>query len=338
MNRMEWLTEDDADVSIRYQTRKYLQGEPDSALESLQAGIAQEGWGARYLAARGESGHWGKGFYNPKWTSSHYTLLELRNLELPRDNPVARETVSLILHERGLTPGQREKDPSGPVRKTGKRKISEAVTSDVCINGMFLNYACWFGADPASLEPVVDFLLAVRMPDGGFNCQSTRAYAHPVHSSLHTTLSVLEGIRSYQAGGYVYRLDELLAAAVPAREFILRHRFFRSDHTGEIIRRDFIRLACPWRWHYDILRALLYFCEAGEPYDDRMEDALGVLRGARRPDGTWPVQNKYAGEVFFNMERTGGPSRWNTLRALRVLQAYDVGGRLENGITGAPHG
>ena len=322
MDVLQWLTEAPADVSIQYQARRDLLGVDPVALESLRQRIAMEGWGARYLSLRGENGHWGQAFYSPKWTSSHYTLLELRNLEMPGDHPVPRETLGKILDEFRLRPWQREQDAMSH-RSKGKRKARTcAVTEDVCINGMFLNYACWFGADADSLEPVVDFILGEIMPDGGFNCQSNRPQAHPTHSSLHTTVSVLEGIHSYRAAGYAYRLKELLAAAAPAREFILRHRFFQSDHTGVIIRPAFIKLSCPWRWYYDILRGLECFRQSGARYDDRMTDALNVICGIRKQDGTWPVQNRHAGEVFFDMERTGGPSRWNTLRVLRVLKAY----------------
>ena len=328
MDALQWLTAESADVSIRYQAQRDLLGEDALSLEPLRKRIAKEGWGARYLELRGENGHWGQAFYSPKWTSSHYTLLELRNLELPGDHPVPGETLGMILDEYRLRPWQRELDATPKGRRPKKKARTGAVTGDVCINGMFLNYACWFGADAASLEPVVDFILGETMPDGGFNCQSNRSYAHAVHSSLHTTVSVLEGIHSYHAAGYAYRLEELLAAACTAREFILRHRFFRSDHTGEIIHPAFIRLSCPWRWHYDILRGLECFRQSGAPCDERMKDALNVLRGIRRQDGTWPVQNRYAGEVFFHMERTGGPSLWNTLRVLRVLKAYGESGQI----------
>ena len=170
------------------------------------------------------------------------------------------------------------------------------------------------------LQSIVDFILTQQMPDGGFNCQFNQGGA--VHSSLHSTISLLEGIHEYAANGYTYRLAELQTAAAQSREFILQHRLYRSDHSGEIINKRFLMLSYPSRWFYDILRALDYFQTAGMPYDPRMQDALDVLRQKQRQDGTWPVQAKHAGQVHFDMEKTGGPSRWNTLRALRVLQHF----------------
>jgi hypothetical protein len=167
----------------------------------------------------------------------------------------------------------------------------------------------------------VDFIISEQMPDGGFNCESTR-YT-PVHSSLHTTLSILEGIHEYVANGYSYRRIDLDRIAAEAREFILQHRLYFSDRTGEIINKRFLMLSYPSRWFYDILRALDYFQAANIQYDERMQFALDVLVKKQRKDGTWPVQAKHPGQVHFNMEKTGGPSRWNTLRALRVLKHFE---------------
>lgn len=133
---------------------------------------------------------------------------------------------------------------------------------------------------------------------------------------------MLEGILEYSRGGYTYRKDELETASEESREFILRHRLFRSDHTAEIIHKDFLKLSFPGRWKFDILRALDYFRNAGASRDHRMNDALRVLKKKRRADGTWPLQAKHPGQVHFEMEKPGQPSRWNTLRALRVLNRF----------------
>lgn len=192
--------------------------------------------------------------------------------------------------------------------------------SDTCINGMFLNYASYFSSAIQDLSAIVDFLLSVQLPDGGFNCQINRRAV--VHSSLHSTLSVLEGFHAYENAKYTYRLPEVLAAAALAREFILQHRLFKSDRTGNIINKDFLTLPYPARWRYNILRSLDHFCAARCPYDPRMKDALAVLSALKSKDGRWPRGQKLPGEVFFTMEPLRGPSRWNSLMALRVQKAY----------------
>ena len=203
--------------------------------------IAKEGWGARFIACRNADGSWGERFYQPKWISSHYTLLDLRTLELDPDNKLVRASIKKILTE--------EKKPDG-----GLGPARSIPVSDVCVNGMFLNYACYFGAPEPDLTSVVDFILAQRMEDGGFNCLKNTSGAR--HSSLHPTLSVAEGIREYEANGYSYRLEELKQAAAASREFMLRHRLYRSQHSGETISPQFLRLAFPPRWKFNILRAL----------------------------------------------------------------------------------
>jgi hypothetical protein len=192
---------------------------------------------------------------------------------------------------------------------------------------MFLNYAAYFETPVELLRSIVDFLIDVQMADGGFNCQSNQQGA--VHSSLHSTISVLEGIAEYLANGYAYRAGELGVMASQAQEFILQHRLFRSDHTGAIINPRFLQLSYPSRWYYDILRALDYFRSAGAAYDPRMQDALDVLWQKRRKDGCWPLQARHPGQTHFEMESPGRPSRWNTLRALRVFKHFAVDVELE---------
>ena len=153
-----------------------------------------------------------------------------------------------------------------------------------------------------------------------FNCRSNREGA--VHSSLHTTLSVLEGFWEYARQGNTYRLAEIKEAERQSREFILEHRLYKSSTTGAVIDPKMTRLSHPARWRFDILKALDYFRLSETEYDVRMQDAIMVVRSKQNPDGIWPLQARHAGEVFFQMESVGKSSRWNTLRAMRVLNQY----------------
>ena len=298
---LDWLLA--GDVSIQYQTHRDLM---DTDRPDLRKRIATEGWGKRYLDQRNPDGSWGREFYFPKWISTHYTLLELKRLGLARDNPAVRESIDKVLEEY--------KVPDGAIGCSRQAK-----RSDVCVNGMFLNYASYFGAAEGRLRSVVDFLLNEHMGDGGFNCESNGRGAR--HSSLHSTLSVMEGILEFERNGYGYRLEELQLAAQQATEFILMHRFFRSDRTGEVINPQFLSFRYPSRWFYNILRALDHFRDAGLPYDERMNDALEVIDGKRGSDGRWRRVRGPSGQEFFELEPPG-PGRINTLMALRVLRKY----------------
>ena len=302
MDIINWLSQ--SDVSLQYQVYRDLlnQEKPE-----LQKRIAREGWGARFLSKQQVNGHWGRGFYQPKWTSTHYTLLDLRNLCIAADNDRIAQSLGLVL--------QNQKGEDGGINPSKTIK-----NSDICINGMALNYFSYFRVDESALHSIVDFLLEEHMPDGGFNCQSNRGGA--VHSSLHSTLSVLEGIFEYSKNGYCYRLKELQSAEADAREFILLHRLFRSDRTGEVINPAFLRFSYPTRWRYDVLRALDYFQYARVRVDERMNDAFDVLMKKRLKNGKWPLQAKHPGQTHFEMERPGQASRWNTLRALRVIKHF----------------
>ena len=299
-----WLLK--GDISIQYQVYRDLL---DSDQRSLRQQIETKGWGAAFLSRRLYNGHWGRGYYQPKWTSTHYTLLDLKLLNILPANPVIHQSLKVVF--------QNEKGADGGINPSRTIK-----NSDVCLNGMVLNYASYFNVYEEELRSVVDFLISQKMKDGGFNCFSNRAGA--VHSSLHSTLSVAEGILEYSINGSTYRIDELQEAELGAREFMLQHKLFRSDRTGEIIDKKMLMLSYPSRWRYDILRALDYFHWAGVTYEPRIGDAIGVLLKKRRKDGRWPLQARHPGQTHFEMEQCGVPSRWNTLRALRVLKHFKI--------------
>ena len=263
----------------------------------------------KFLSKRHENAYWGQSFYQPKWISTHYTLLDLKNLNISSTNKLIKESVQKIFNT--------EKGPDGGIRPIGQNQ-----KCDVCINGMVLNYSTYFGIKEELLCSVIDFLLNEKMKDGGFNCRSNSTGA--IHSSLHTTLSVLEGIFEYHKNGYTYRLNELLEVQQEAHEFILMHKLFRSDKTGEIINPNFLKLYYPSRWYYDVLKALDYFQYAKIKYDHRMDDAIEFLQNKKTKEGVWKLPSKHPGQTHFEMEKAGKPSRWNTLRALRVLKHFNI--------------
>lgn len=303
---IDWLLE--GDVSIQYQVWRDLLG---SDKKKLQFQIAKEGWGSEILSKRNSNGHWGDRFYQPKWISTHYTLLDLRNLNLPSNNEIVKETIELVLQNNLADDGGIQLGPS------------TLQHSDVCVNGMFLNYASYFKTPEKKLHSIIDSILNEIMPDGGFNCRTTRSGAK--HSSLHSNISVLEGLTEFQKTGFTYRKKEIYDAIKTAVEFILIHRLFLSDHTGQIIDKNFLKLTYPCRWKYNILRAMDYFQHAGIKWDDRMTEAMAYLDKKRNKDGTWNVNAAHSGQVHVIMEKAGKPSKWNTLRMLHVKKHFEVG-------------
>lgn len=301
---IEWLLE--GDVSIQYQVYRDLLG---IVRKDLQNRIESEGWGKQLLSNRNPKGHWGDRFYQPKWTSTHYTLMDLRNLNMSPDNKLVKESIDIVLinliaEDGGIQLGS-----------------SKSQRSDVCVNGMFLNYAAYFNTPEKKLRSIVDCLLQEIMFDGGFNCRTTRGGAK--HSSLHSTISVLEGLFEFRKAGCIYRKSEILTAIKRAEEFILLHKLFLSDRTGKIIHKDFLKLSYPSRWKYDILRALDYFQRAERQWDNRMDLAITQIFNKQNKDGTWPIQAAHPGARHLTMEQAGKPSRWNSLRVMRVLKHFD---------------
>ncbi len=192
--------------------------------------------------------------------------------------------------------------------------------SEQCVNGMMLNLLAYFRSADERMHAIAEFLLRQQMADGGWNCQSVHG---ATHGSFHTTISVLEGLREYceYTGG-----DTDLATAVRgAHEFLLNHRLYKSHRTGAVADADMTRLHFPPRWHYDILRALDYFRSVQARPDARMGDAIELLKSKQEASGRWILNRPWSGRVFFEMEASGKASRWNTLRALRVLKWWNGG-------------
>jgi hypothetical protein len=183
---------------------------------------------------------------------------------------------------------------------------------------MVLSILSFFKFDDPRLDTIADHLLQQQMPDGGWNCQRPSG---ATHGSVHTTISALEGLRHYEL--HRRRDHAAVRAQRRGREFLLAHRLFRSHRTGEIINPLFTRFAFPPRWHYDILRALDYFQAVDAPRDRRLTDAIEIVYRSRGADGRWLLPHSYKGKTFFELETRGAPSRWNTLRALRVLKWWE---------------
>jgi hypothetical protein len=297
------------DPAIRWQTMRDLLAAPVEEWQAEQQRTMEAGWGAQLLKRQDENGGWGGGLYTPKWTSTTYTLLTLRAIGVPRACPAARAGAKLLLDSFfGAT-----------CDAAFHHKVRAC---DRCIVGMLLQLSVYFQIDDERIEAMVENLLAEMMPDGGWNCRRL-ARPRPHHSSFHTTFNVLDGLRDYIEFYDGTQRKKALAAEQNALELVLQHRLFKSDKSGEVINPKFTLLSFPHRWHYDVLRGLDYFARVNALRDDRLYDAIDLLHQRRRQDGLWPVQNKYSGKVFFDMEKIGGPSRWNTLRALRILRWWE---------------
>ncbi len=310
---IEWLL--DGDPAIRWQVLRDLIGASERTVERERGRVARGGWGGRLLARQDPGGTWAGGqssdggLYSPKWTSTTYTMLLLRDFGLPQTNRQAQEACGLLL-DQGL-------QPDGGIGYGTWAKWLRG--GETCVTGMVLSILSYFKYDDARLDTIAARLLEEQMPDGGWNCRRPRG---ATHSSVHTTISALEGLRFFE----MHRglgAAEVREAQRRGREFLLVHRLFRSHRTGNVIKSEFTRFSFPPRWHYDILRALDYFRAVDAPRDERLAEAVEIVRDRRQEDGRWLQQHSYKGRTYFELERVGATSRWNTLRALRVLRWWD---------------
>ncbi len=295
---INWLLE--GDVSVQYGAQRYILGSDRPTLGALQARIETEGFGARYLAKRSDSGHWGTWFYQPKWTCTHYTLALLAELGMPEENEACVEMTRRAFDERQLSGG-------------GINFSRTLPQPDVCIGGMVLSYACRFISSDKRLERLCSFLLDHQRQSGGFGW-STRSQS----DDPHTTICVLEGFMAYRKAGFSYKLFEVACAERRAIEYLFSNKLFAGGD------KRFKLLSHPYRYRYDLLRVLEYFEASGHPYDARLKPELDWLAEKRGEDGLWRLENIHPGKMHFPLETVGAPSRFITLKALRILNRYGL--------------
>jgi hypothetical protein len=304
-----WLL--DSDPAIRWQVLADLMGAPAGEVAAERARVEHEGWGARLLALEGADGLWDGGACFPAsytggepgqpWTATMHSLQTLQIFGLDPASGAARRAVSLITEN-----GRWEHD--------GQRYFDGEV--EPCINGRTIEAGAYFGVD---VSPLVERILGERLPDGGWNCEAENG---SVRSSFDSTLAVLDGLAEFErAGGGSAAVRE---ARLSGEEYLLERGLLRRKSTGAVISPEYLDFAFPYYWHYDVLRALDYFRRAGATPDSRMAEAVEVMRSKRQPDGRWLLDRVHTGRVHFTLEGGAGePSRWNTLRALRVLRWWE---------------
>jgi len=318
MPPLDWLL--DSDPAIRWQVLRDLVHAPADVVRAERGRVATEGWGARLLALQNDDGQWAGGACFPAegwdrreqgqpWTSTLPTLQLLHDFGVdPRSDRVRRAVAQVRDHCRWEHAGQ----PffSGEV--------------EPCINGRTVTLGVYFGQN---VSGIVTRLVDEQLEDGGWNCEAENG---SVRSSCATTINVLEGLLAHEraTGGSA----ESIAARRRGEEYLLERKLFRRKSTGEVVDPAWLQFSFPPRWQYDVLRALDYFRSVGDAPDPRIEEAIALLRSKRQPNGIWLLENTHPGKVHFALE--GGdnhPSRWNTLRTLRVLDWY------EHSTTCSPH-
>jgi len=313
---LDWIL--DSDPSIRWQALRDLGDAPAEVVAAERERVATEGWGARVLALQGDDGQWEGGALFPArrdesagdpsaqnqgqpWTATAYSLVLLQDLGVDPSCDRVRRAIALVREQCRW-------------EHAGQPFFSGEV--EPCINGLVVALGAYF---EQAVDSVVARLIGEQLEDGGWNCEVENG---SVRSSFNTTIRVLEGLLGHEraTGGSA----ESIVARRRGEEYLLERRLFRRKSTGEVVNPAWLQFSFPTRWHYDVLRGLEYFREAGDPPDQRVDEAIQLLRSKQQPDGPWLLENTHPGKIHFMLEDGDGlPSRWNTLRALRVLRWYE---------------
>ncbi len=306
---IKWLL--DSDPAIRWQVMRDLTGGAPDAIGAERSRVATEGWGAQLLAHQSPVGHWGGG---PKWDLvTLYSLVVLMDLGLDPASKQARQMIDRV-------------DKRLMFKPLNNRPYLHGET-EPCINGRILGIGSYF-KEPN--DALASQLLGEQLEDGGWNCEAW-PFLSPKRppsrrSSFHTTICVLEGLLEYERAGR--KSAAVTKARKRAERYLLERRMFRSLRTGKVIDKRWLRFSFPTFWHYDVLRGLDYLRNAGIKPDRRVGEAIEAVIERRHQNGRWPLNLLHPEQIPLEMETdVGGASRWNTLRALRVLRWYNNSAR-----------
>ena len=310
-----WLL--DSDPSIRWQVMRDLTGAPAEEVAAERARVGTEGLGARLLALQGADGYWAGTAWNQGWDSTMHVLSLLREMGLDPASEQARRAVGLV-RDRVRWRGWDWDGTWHGWDFVGNPFFAGEV--EPCINGQVAASGAYFGL-VQDLQRIIVRLLGEQMPDGGWNCEAENG---STRSSFNTTICVLEALLDYELAGGA-RSAEVREARLRGQEYLLERRLLRRLSTGEVIDPAFTRFSFPTWWHYDVLRGLEYLRRAGATPDERVDEAIELVRSKRDGDGQWLLENHHPGTMAVEVdEGEGRPSRWNTLRALRVLAWYSA--------------
>lgn len=305
---VDWLL--DSDPAIRWQAMRDLTDASPAAIAAERARVSRAGLGAEILACQESDGSWRRRD-TPVWLPTLFTLLLLRATGVDRAEPAVESAIARL--EAALRWDNQTGFWELRCVESGAKPFFEGEV-EPCINGGVLALGGYFGRPTESLAR---HLVGEQLADGGWNCEAPKS----ARSSFHTTICVLEGLLEYEHA--VGSAPEIAAARRRGEEYLLERELFLRRSTGEVANRAFLALAFPPRYHYDILRALDYFRNADLQPDARIDPAVHLIESKQQADGRWLLDCAYDEALALPFaEAVGEPSRWNTLRALRVLRWY----------------
>ncbi len=309
---LKWLL--DSDPAIRWQVMRDLTGEAPSAIAAERSRIPTEGWGAQLLALQSPAGDWGRpkpGFPAQLSEDDRGLLITLYTL--------------VVLKDLGLDPASKEARKM--IERVDKRLVFKPLNNrpflhgetEPCINGRILGIGAYF-KEPN--DALADQLVGEQLEDGGWNCEAPKSR----RSSFHTTICVLEGLLEYERAGR--KSAAVTKVRKKGENYLLERRMFRRLRTGDVIDKRWLRFSFPPFWHYDVLRGLDYLRDAGIKPDSRVSEAIGIVVERRHQNGRWPLNLLHPEYIPVEMDTgVARASRWNTLRALRVLRWYNNSAR-----------
>lgn len=269
-----WLSNQDTSIQYLHEQLSNQQSNGE-----LQQRIATEGYGKYLLSKQNPDGHWGKYYYQPKWTSTHYTLLQLKDCRLSSEHPACREILFKMFEECQLPEG-------------GLNLAKSDMPSDVCVDGMILNYASYFISESEHLKLLVQSILQKQKSDGGFT------WLNQNEGDPHSTICVLEGLHSFLVNtDFVDLQSDIESAIQKGLNYFYQHNLFLEE-------KKYQKLAYPFRYFYSVFRFLLLAADLDVKVNESIVEALNLL-SKKDFNGFFKLEKEYKGQAFINFSKVG---------------------------------
>ncbi|MBM3130783.1 MAG: nitrogen fixation protein NifH [Chloroflexi bacterium] len=315
---LDWLPAKD-NPSVRYFALRYLldRTEDDRDVQAARRAIMRSVPVQKILAAQKPEGYWFKpgAGYSPKYESTVWQILFLAELGADgRNNKVRKGCEYLLEHAQAKSGGFSAGQNAPP---------GYAIH---CLNGNLIWALVALGyGDDARVARAVDWLAGsitgddfpwfnAIVPGPGFKCgvNDKKPCAWGAVKSLRALANLPRALQSRQ----------VKKATAIAIEFLLSRDLAKADYPYRgRISGEWFKFGFPLSYTSDVLEALLALAQAGQARDPRLQNAIAFVLSKRDADGRWALKHTLSTKVRVTGEKKGEPSKWVTLRALRVLKA-----------------
>ena len=319
----EWLLEPD-NPSVTYLTLTEILGKPEnnSQVKKSKIDIMKKGPVPKILAKQNDEGYWGiaEDFYmRSKYKGTVWSLIILAELGADGRDERIKKTCEFLLKIS-------QDYESGGFSHRGNFN-SGGNHNDIipCLSGNMVWTMIRFGyLNDLRVQKAINWLIKHQRYDDGI-AQAPEGWpyryekcwgTHTCHMGIVKTLKALAEIPPNKRSKSVNNTIE------NSVNYLFKHHLYKKSHDlSQVGHQDWIKFGFPRLWQTDALEMLEILINL-DYYDKRMQDAVDLIVNKQNNEGKWNMERTFNGRFQTSIEPKGKPSKWNTLKALKVLKRF----------------